>query len=72
MILSAREGTEVTSLYYQDDIESIHFVERKKQEFKKENVIDVIKNVSTLIQQPQIEEMRALYGAGRYDFNTTH
>ena len=72
MICSAREGTEVAGLYYQNDIESMHFVEKKKQQFRKENVIDVITNVSTLIQRSQKEEIRTLYGAGRYELATTH
>ena len=72
MICSAREGTEVAGLYYQNDIESMHFVEKKKQQFRKENVIDVITNVSTLIQQSQREEIRTLCGAGRYELATTH
>ena len=72
VICSAREGTEVAGLYYQNDIESMHFVKKKKQPFRKGNVIDVITNVSTLIQQSQREEIRALYGAGRYELATTH
>ena len=50
----------------------MHFVEKKIQQFRKENVIDVIKNVRTLIQQSQIEEFRALYGAGCYELATAH
>ena len=50
----------------------MHFVKQKKQQFRKENVIDVITNVSTLMQQSQREEIRALYGAGRYELATTH
>ena len=50
----------------------MHFVEKKKQQFRKQNVIDFIMNVSTLIQQSQREEIRALYGAGRYELATTH
>ena len=60
MICSAREGTEVARHYYQSKIESMHFVEEKKQKFGKEKMIDVIENVSTLIKQSQIEEIRAL------------
>ena len=72
VICSAREGTEVAGPYYQNDIESMHFVKKKKQPFRKGNVIDVITNVSTLIQQSQREEIRALYGAGRYELAKTH
>ena len=60
VIYSAREGTEVARHYYQNKIESMHFVEEKKQKFGKEKMIDVIENVSTLIKQSQIEEIRAL------------
>ena len=70
VICSACEGTEIVGLYYQNYIESMHFVKKKKQQFRKENVIDVITNVSTLMQQSQREEIRALYGAGRYELAT--
>ena len=72
MICSARAGTEVAGLYYQNDIESMLFVQKKKQQFRKKNVVDVTKNFSTLIQQLQIVEIRAMYGAGRYELATTH
>ena len=55
IIFSAREVTEVIGLYYQNDIESTHFVEKKKQQFRKENVLHVITNVSTLMQRSQRE-----------------
>ena len=67
MICSACEGRKVAGLYYQNEIKSMHFFLKKKQRFRKENVIDAIKNVSTLIQQSQIEEIRALYGAECYE-----
>ena len=35
-------------------------------------MINVIKNVSTLIQQSQIEKIRALFGAGCYEHATTY
>ena len=50
----------------------MHFIKKKKQQFRKENMIDVNKSVSTLIQQSQIEEIRDLYGAGHYELATTH
>ena len=42
VITSAREGTSVSRLFYQDDIESKHFVEKLEQCFKKETVLEVI------------------------------
>ena len=70
VICSAREGTEVAGLYYQNDIESTHFAGKKKQQFRKENVIDVIRNISTMIQQSQMKEIRALLWGGRYELAT--
>lgn len=72
MICSAREGTEVARHYYQNKIESMHFVEEKKQKFGKEKMIDVIENVSTLIKQSQIEEIRALHEVERYELATLY
>ena len=42
------------------DIESQHFVEKKKQSFSKLSVVDVIVS---------LEEVRALYGAGSYEIS---
>lgn len=35
IIQSAREGTDVKGLYFQNDAESIHFLEKLSQEFNK-------------------------------------
>ena len=43
VIASAREGTSVSQLFYQNDIESKHFVEKLAQCFKKETVLVVIR-----------------------------
>ena len=53
-------------------MKSMHFVEKEKQNFRKENVIDVIRNVSTLIQQSKIEVIGALLGAERYELATSY
>lgn len=67
VICSARIGTNIAGLYYQNDIESLHFVEKKRQNFRKENVLDVIKGLESLANQQRTEEIRALHGAGRYE-----
>ena len=72
VICTARDGTNVTGLYYQNDIEALHFVEKKRQHFRKENVITAIKGLKTLTNQQRVEEARALHGAGRYELSTTH
>lgn len=42
VIASARVGTNVIGMYYQNDIESIHFIEKINQCFQKKSVVEVI------------------------------
>ena len=72
VICTARDETEVTGLYYQNDIESMHFVEKKNQEFKKKSVQDVINGIKKLISQQETDEIRALYGAGNYELSIAY
>ena len=67
VICSARVGTEISGLYYQNDVEAQHFVEKKHQNFRKEDVLEVIKSFQSLINDQETDEVRALYGAGRYE-----
>lgn len=66
VIQSAREGTDLKGLFYQNDIEALHFVEKINQGFIKKTTEDAIKNLESIIQQQNDEEIRALYGAGTY------
>lgn len=72
VICSARDGTNVSGLYYQNDIEALHFVEKKNQQFRKESIVNVIEGLRDLVHQQRIEEIRAIYGAGRYEIAQTH
>ena len=38
---------EQTRLYFQNDIESLHFVEKKRQNFEKENILTVVKGLKS-------------------------
>ena len=66
VIQSAREGTDLKVLFYQNDIESLHFVEKTHQGFAKKTIEEAIENLQSLIQKQNDEEIRALYGAGTY------
>ena len=69
VVQSAREGTDVSGLFYQNDIESQHFVEKKKQSFSKLSVVDVIVSLEEMVNRQDQEEVRALYGAGSYEIS---
>ena len=66
VIQSAREGSNVNGLYYQNDIESQHSVEKCIQGFQKKDVITVVQNLKKLSERQELDEIRALYGAGNY------
>ena len=66
VIDSARKDIKVDGLFYQNDVESLHHVEKCIQGFKKEDVLQVIRNLKRLSDRQDAEEVRALYGAGSY------
>ena len=70
VIQSAREGTDTVGLYYQNDIESMHFVEKNNQSFKKLDTAQVVKNLEQVHNRQDAEEIRAIYGAGKYSLST--
>ena len=62
VIESAREGTGIAGLFYQNDIESMHFVEKISQCYKKTSVVELINSLRAIVTRQQTEEIRALYG----------
>ena len=66
VIQSAREGTNITGLFYQNDIESMHPVEKRQQKFQKVSISELLSNIESIIKREEIDEVRALYGAGNY------
>ena len=51
VIQSAREGTDIVGLFYQNDIESMHHVEKLKQCFQMLSVVEVIASLEKLLKR---------------------
>ena len=66
VICSVREGTDVCGPFYQNDVESQHFVEKVQQSFKKKSVGDAVLGFKTIIERRENEEVRAIHRAGSY------
>ena len=69
VIQSAREEADIKGLYYQNNVESQHAVKKCIQNYKKEDILVVIKNLEQLSDRQDTEGVRALYGAGSYTVN---
>ena len=65
-IKSAREGTNVAGLYYQNDVESIHASEKRIQLYKKSDVLEAVATIQTLARREEYDEEMALYGGGNH------
>ena len=66
VICSAREGTTVAGMFYQNDIESMHYIEKRDLCFQKRSVVDAAQALSALALRQENDEIRALYGAGNF------
>ena len=64
VIQSAREKADIQGIYYPNDVEYQHAVEKCIQNYKKGDILVVIKNLERLSDRQDTEEVRALYGAG--------
>ena len=60
VVQSAREGINVVGLVYQNDIESVHAIEKRIQCF-----LEVVNTIKILIERKENEEVLALYSGGR-------
>lgn len=67
VIESARDGSGVNGMYYQNDIERIYSVWHCIQNFKRLDVLSVVENLQRLDQRQDAEEVRVLYEAGIYE-----
>ena len=65
VITSARKGTEVNGMYYQNDVESLHAIEKRVQGFTKMDVLGAIKTVQVMEREDNDERV-AMYEAGNY------
>ena len=61
-----RKNTNAHGPFYDNNIQSQHYLEKKKQSFRKGTVLDVIKTLKSLVKRQQDEEVRAFYGSGPY------
>ena len=66
VIQSAREGSDVCGLYYQNDVEPLHHVEKMNQNFEKKAVKETIGSIQKLSYRQDSEEVRTIYVAGSY------
>ena len=63
---SASLNSDCTGVYYENDIESIHALEKRYQKFKKESIEVALSNIQKIIQREENDEIYPLYGAGNY------
>lgn len=66
VICSARERTSISGMFYQNDIESLHFIEKRNQCFQKKTVSEAAEALKALALRQENDEVRAVYGAGNY------
>ena len=66
VIPSAREGTDVEDLLFQSGIESMHFLEKLSQQFKKKSAEIPIKSLSMNAEHQYLEEVHSIFHGGRY------
>ena len=53
-------------MFYQNDIESLHFIEKRNQCFQKKTVSEAAQALKALALRQENDEVRAVYGAGNY------
>ena len=66
IISSARDGSNVFGMFHQNDIESLHFIEKENQCFQKQSVVEAAQSLQGLIKRQENDKVRAIYGAGNY------
>ena len=65
VIQFVRDATNKVGLFYQNEIESIHAIEKRIQCFKMGIVLEAVNTIKILIERKK-NEVLALYGGGRY------
>ena len=71
-IASACKGTNVHGLFFQNDSQSVHYIEKLSQCFKKRSIVEVAQNLRDLPLQRENVKIRAIYGAGNYLLSTEY
>ena len=58
VIESARTNTNFPGLFYSNGIESQHFIEKKEQSFKREDIAEVAEILKRIVERQQNDEIR--------------
>ena len=66
VICSAREGSGIEDLFYNNAIESMHAVLKRETSGKKLSVVDAIATIKRFIEKQESGEVRALYQTGKF------
>ena len=66
VIKSARSGTQIEGLFYQNDIESLHALENGTGKFKKQDVLEAVDTLKKLYERENNDECMAIFGSGNY------
>ena len=53
VIQSAREDSNVLDLFYQNNIEFLHAIEKRIQSFKMDSVLEVVNTINILIERKE-------------------
>ena len=53
-------------LYFQNDVESMHFLKKLNQDLKKESTTITIESLSQIAERQNLEEIQAIFHGGRY------
>ena len=69
MIETARSGTAVQGLFYNNNIECQHFREKLEQSYKKGSLETVISTLQKLVERQENDEIKVIYGSGPYSFS---
>ena len=63
-------SSDVCGLYYKNDFESLHHVEKMNQNFEEKTVKEAIGNIQKLSDSQDSEKVRAIYRAGCHVLST--
>ena len=64
VIESAREGSGITGLFYNNALESLHAIIKKEIEGKKKSLTDIITVIKNVIYYQEKEQIRVVYRSG--------
>ena len=72
IIQSARENSDITGLYNQNEMESLHTIEKREQCFKSSAILQAVTHLQDIVIREQNDKIRAIYSAGNYILSTEY